>query len=359
MSKKKQKQLIGVVIALAAVIVLLLAVMIGNIIAETAAAAEEEAAKIYVETVDSPMALTFESPTTEALSFTETDDETWAYDGDADFDLDDSTISSIVSALEDLEATYSFTAAEELSSYGLEEPDYTLTVTDSDGNSATLYIGATSADGDYYAMLEGDSETIYTLDSTLASAMYVTLYDMANLPSWPDLDEENVSTFSVTGDTETTITVASATVEVESDDGDASSGVEPEVTTEYYWMLDGQDITEDAFCDELTTDLDGVSFTALAAFKPDSDALAEYGLDAPIEVYVSYESDDGEKVTVTLSVGAYSEDDDAYYCILNGDTTCVYLCDSDDVDSFVLCAAQGYAQAQADAEAAEEAEEEE
>ncbi len=358
MSKKKQKQLIGMLIALAAVIVLLLAVIIGNIVADTMAAAEEEAARIYVETVDSPTTVTFASPSTEALTFQETDDETWTYDGDSDFDLDDSTITSIVSALEELEATYSFTAAEELSSYGLEEPDYTLTVSDSDGNSATLYIGITSADGDYYAMLEGDSETIYTIDSTLAAAMDVTLYDMANLPSWPDLDEENVSTFSVTGATETTVTVTSATVEVESDDGDASSGVEPEVTTEYYWMLDGEDITEDAFCDELTDDLDGVSFTALVAYKPDDDALAGYGLDAPVEVYVSYESDDGEKVTITLSVGAYSEDDDAYYCILNGDTTCVYLCDSDDVDSFILCAAQGYAQAQADAEAAEETEEE-
>lgn len=52
---------------------------------------------------------------------------------------------------------------DELSEYGLDIPKMVITITCSDDSVSTVYIGAeNSATGDYYALLDDNTEVVYT-----------------------------------------------------------------------------------------------------------------------------------------------------------------------------------------------------
>lgn len=114
----------------------------------------------------------------ETLAFSLTD-SAWVYDGDPDFPLEGTYLDNIVSTASTLTAVREL--ADNLDNnadYGLDTPTYTLTLTDSEGNTVNMYIGdQNSVSGNYYAYTSlGD--TIYMIDSTLVSYLGYGLYDM-------------------------------------------------------------------------------------------------------------------------------------------------------------------------------------
>lgn len=356
MNRKQQKQLIGVMIALAVLILLLCVAVLVTVLEEQREQAEAEASIIYVPLAEDAAGLAFTDANGEALSFTK-DGDSWSYDGDSAFPLSQSTLSALADAVNGLTAGESFLPEEELSSYGLESP-ITLTVTDSDGTARVLSIGGATADGSYYyATLDGE-ETVYTIGVSLATRLDTTLYELAETPSIAALTSDNLISVTLTGASGTTaIAVEAETVTAETvEDGDSSSATEPETTTEYHWLVNGADVTGEAFMEELISDLKQISLDTLAAFQPDSQTRSSLGLDQPVaELTAQYTGSDGESATVTLTIGSASGAD-GYYCILNGDDSCIWTCDADEVGNLVLCAVQGYEQAQADAAAAAAAE---
>jgi hypothetical protein len=343
MSKKKRTQLLTAVGLLILLLLALLGVSLANQAADQAQEEADAAAVIYLPLGETPVELAFTGTDGTALDFV-SNDGVWACAADADFPLSQTTVESIASTLEGMTATKSFSPGEELSSYGLEEPTHRLTLTDANGTQTTLLLGDSAPDGSSYAMVEGAEDTLYTVSSTLGTQLEVGLLDCAQLPTWPDISEENLLSATITGaGGTTTITVEGQEVTTEADAD--SSDTEPEVTTEYHWFADGTDATEDSLMAALQSEMTGVSVSSMVAYNP-AEGLEAYGLDTPwAELVVTYTDDSGAEATATLTVGGVDSDGN-YYCLVDGDERAVYLCDTDKADSIVLCAALGYQQAQ-------------
>lgn len=102
------------------------------------------------------------------MSFTNTDG-TWTVTNDDTVTLDSASVESIADTLCQLAAVRVLEGADELSSYGLEEPAYTITLVDASGNTTTIYIGNTTGEN-YYATIN-DKIVVYVIDSTAVNAL--------------------------------------------------------------------------------------------------------------------------------------------------------------------------------------------
>ncbi|MCD8051635.1 MAG: DUF4340 domain-containing protein [Clostridiales bacterium] len=363
MSKKKQKQLtIMVVIVAAMAAILVVAIQLNNWNTARQEAAED-AAIPRVLTLDDVTGVTFVNGDS-SLEFLLNDDDEWYWADDEDFLLDDTAVATVAGLAEDFQANASFEIADDLSAYGLEDPDLAVIYTTEDGDTYTLLVGGTTGDY-YYAMLE-DGDTIYTIADTLATNLGYDLYYMADLADYPSLSSDIIQDVTLTsGDSEITFTIGEVEVEISDDEdedadssaeGDASSSSsEPETEIEYHWFLDGEDVTDQSQITSLNTEVDSISMYSLAAFKPTDEALEVYGLTEPtmtLTVRYTDEDDDGDEITVTsvLTVGGYNEDEDAYYCTLDTNPNEVYLISASSIETSLELAANGLTYDSEDAE---------
>lgn len=339
MNAKKRKQLIVLLVLLAAAVLILLAVLLGN----RAAAKQEENNIIHVTTVENPSTLTLTRGTERNTFFS--GDDGWTWQEDADFPVDSSKLDSITSLLSGLTASREFEIEDSLTDYGLETPENVIEVSNDNGESAALLLGGTSGDN-YYCMLEG-GEVIYLIDSSLYDLLPETLTDLATLAEYPKLTSEMTKNVTINGDFDQSFTVKE--VEVDSEDGDSSDSSASEPATEYHWFLSGDvDVTENSLMTSLRTEINSLELSSLAAFKPTEKELTACGMDTPTAILTVEYEEDGQTKTSALTIGSYDENEDAYYCILDGDTTMLYLADASALDNTVNIAQQGYAAAQAE-----------
>lgn len=368
MSKKKQKQLFLMLGILAAMAILLTAgILLNRWNTKRQEKAEDEATPRVV-TMESVSAMTLKNGDA-SLSFAKDDDGNWYWADDADFPLDTSTLTSLESLAEDYKAEKELEISDTLEAYGLADSTQSLTLTDDDGSSTTILLGGATGEN-YYAMVEG-GDTIFTVGTTLADSLSKSLYDMAELASYPALSEDIIQSVQVSGAQDETFTVqavevesgdagdssaaSSASSDTETDAADASSSAEAEVTTEYHWLRNGTDITDDSALTTFRTEVDSIAVSGLAYYKPDDAQRAACGLSSPTAVLtVVYTGDDGD-VTSTLTIGGQDEESGSYYCTLDTDPNEIWLISSDAVENTLSIAAQGYdavqtAAASADAE---------
>ena len=166
----KGKKLILVLVLL----VLCLAVYFGIRQMDLDESGSEEQETIYISQTegDSITVFSFVSGG-EPLSFTK-DGETWTYDGDGTVDLNQTSITSMVSMLEEITAESRLDEPEALSEYGLDAPSNTISFTGADGTKTLLIGNENEAAGGYYAMLDGES-TVYLISSSLPDKFSCTL----------------------------------------------------------------------------------------------------------------------------------------------------------------------------------------
>lgn len=115
----------------------------------------------------------------EQVSFIQKDDE-WKKSDDETFPVDENYLLSPISELAPLYAVRKLEEVSDISEYGMNEPQNTIRLTDTNGNQTEIMIGAAnSGTGDDYVMLNGDESVIYTVSSDLRSAFSDDLYDYA------------------------------------------------------------------------------------------------------------------------------------------------------------------------------------
>lgn len=269
------------------------------------------------------------------LSFSLKEDGVWYWDGDRDFPLDTTAIDAIMAALSPLEPEMTITEGDTLEAYGLDDDTLHLTAVYEDGTQIQLTFGDQVPEGtNYYALKDGDTETVYVLSSTIPSKMATAIYDMMALPQLPQLEEKDYSSVTVQGSQETVVVAFEGTGQ---SDGSAASSASSAEEAAVSWLCDGVDVTDNERLRELISALSALELDACQDFKPTADAVTLWGLDTPaVVVKITY----GTNQLLTLQIGAETLDGDGYYVRIDDDAT-IYSISADGLEPILTVAELG------------------
>lgn len=223
---------------------------------------------------------------TDTMSFIK-EDGTWYSESDKEFPLQQSSLKTMAETFGTLSANRELTDGDTLADYGLEEPQYTITLKDADGEQQNIYIG--NAAGEDYYMTVGDKEKIYTVDYSVVNAMNFDLDSMLQKDTFPSIGADNIK--------KVTITKVGETTEYDADNSDQSD-----------------DITA------IGGGLGAAYFVDCVDYSVQADELAQYGLDEAqrTTVTVVYTDSDDKEQTFTLYVGGRDESDAYNYVQMDG-----------------------------------------
>ena len=217
------------------------------------------------------------------MSF-EKEGDTWYYSEDKDFPLKQSEPEAIVKAAAQITADRKLEDGDSLDAYGLDDPNYSIEITEEDGTVTTVSFGD-STGTDYYVTV-GDTGTVYTVASSVLDDFKTELSDFAQLDEYPSIGSGNLKK------------------EVITENG----------TTTYDSENEDQEEEIAAFAGGLGA----VSLTKVADYSVEDADLAGYGLDeaSRITVEATYTKNEDEK-TMKMYIG--SEDGNGNrYVMLDG-----------------------------------------
>lgn len=213
-------------------------------------------------------------------------DDTWTYEEDPDFPLDESAVNTKMNCLTTLTVDRVLESPEDLSEYGLDKPQQEVTVLKTDGTTFTLYIGnQNSSNNDFYVKVD-DGADVYTMPSSSVNAFNMQPYDVAKADSFPTLESTNIRDIKVEKE--------DGTVEFSSDESGTS------------WTVKDQDGNEETAgataASDLTNAVSSLTYKKFIDYKGDD--LAQYGLDKPTETVtiVTEETETGSEETTTEAV---------------------------------------------------------
>ena len=283
-----------------------LALLAGGILLLNAAnarrTAEEEAAAAAAATANIPLdvlpagdiaALCFTDADGLMLTFEKDAEGRWMLANDADCPVNGDSVQLIANTAASLKAYESFTPVEALSGYGLENPAQTVLLTDAQGRTQTLRLGAqnTATERQYLRMDDGGQ--LYTVPATLYNACSVRLTDLMGKETLPVFNSNHITAvtvqdpgreplvFGLTGEQENGVNLWTAAQGEESAAVDTATGV--------------------TVMDRLAS----LSYNSAVAWKPES--LEKYGLHEAERstVTVAYTVTDADGVSVSDSLTLY------------------------------------------------------
>ncbi len=279
---KKYKSLI---ILLAVLVVLVVAYVVTGQLKKKSAEKENEQKQIAVLDMSDITSIQYTNGTN-TMSFIK-EGGTWYSESDKEFPLQQSSLKTMAETFGTLSANRELTDGDTLADYGLEEPQYTITLKDADGEQQNIYTG--NAAGEDYYMTVGDKEKIYTVDYSVVNAMNFDLDSMLQKETFPSIGADNIK--------KVTITKAGETTEYDADNSDQSD-----------------DITA------IGGGLGAAYFVDCVDYSVQADELAQYGLDEAqrTTVTVVYTDSDDKEQTFTLYVGGRDESDAYNYVQMDG-----------------------------------------
>lgn len=181
-------------------IVLLLAAYFGirsfNKSQETKAEKEAKAAEIYLTKMKDVTEIRYNIGNGEQAFVKEEDSDNWEVEAQPDFPLAQTYPEQIVSDFGTLKAERELKDADQLSDYGLEDPAYTVELTDAKGTTHKISIGNVIGDT-YYATVD-ESKTVYTISAALMEDLQYSLEEMAQLDQVPSIGSGNLVKATIT-----------------------------------------------------------------------------------------------------------------------------------------------------------------
>lgn len=327
--------------------------------------AQEEANKIYLTNTEGIKKISYNNRM-EELSFIKKN-ETWYYEEDEEFPLNQSHLTELEELLEKYEAKRSLENGDTMEAYGLEEPSTIVTITDINGVETTIYFGDGIEEG-YYACLE-NKEIAYVVDSTLYSDLQNGLYDMMVLETFPTLTEENLREIQLTTeDSSRVYTKEERDLEqdVEQKENNSKDNLADNVETDkelketeleeneskdteledielkdtqleentYTWKVQINGIEEEleeTFSDTILSGVTSLVNASCVNYKASTEELDSYGLASPsLTVRVVYNKEEKEE-EFTLYIGNIEESGNYYYTKTEK-SSAVYLMSSEVID---------------------------
>lgn len=235
----------------------------------------------------------------ETLSFVK-DKNKWYYTKNKKYPITQSSLKTLASTFQKVEAVRELKNADALSDYGLDNPTYTVKVKDKTGKSVTYYIG--NATGENYYITCDDKSIIYTVSSDITTSLSYSLDDLITTDTFPTLSTGNLKKVIIT-----------------------KNGKEKTYTSKKKNL------------DSIAGGLGVFTFGDCQNYYAKQSDLKKYGLDkdSRISVDITYKDTDTKKTkNVVLYIGKKDSDEKNYYVQLKG-SHMIYLSDSDVVNNII------------------------
>ena len=277
--------------------------------AETGAALEEESVTLSFLSDDADaFSCTYAG---ETLSFVRSD-AGWTLKGEETFPLSQSSVEKMLSWLSNISVEKTLSTPDELSAYGLEDPECSVTAGDK-----TFSLG-NRQDMDGYTYISLGDGNVYLVDSSVSSVLCLSKADLVENETLPSL--ENITSLQ--------ITTPDGAYEILHMQG---SGIAYSSSYEYFLRTDGGDgyVTLDT---ELTeaffSNIRNLTFSFCENWDADDAEMRAFGLDAPevcvtVKHNVTGENDtgltdsDGQPISEAVSVPQ------EFTLLLSGDYACL------------------------------------
>lgn len=196
--EKQKKQLLVLLVLLILLILAYIGISFYNTSKEEEEAEQAEAETIHVTSLSVSDITEFSYVLDgETLSFTKNGSD-WSYDADQSIDIDEDVLETLLEKAADITSTEEVTEYDNLADFGLEEPANVISLTTEEATT-TIYVGSENeVTGDYYLML-ADGDTIYVVDSTVATGFNKTIENLTAEPEDTETEtpEETESTESI------------------------------------------------------------------------------------------------------------------------------------------------------------------
>ena len=181
-------------------LVLLLAAYFGirsfNKSQEAKAEKEAKASEIYLTKMKNVTEIRYNIGNGEQAFIKESESENWEVEARPDFPLAQTYPEQIASDFGTLKAERELKDADQLSDYGLEDPAYTVELSDAKGTTHKISIGNVTGDT-YYATVD-DGKTVYTISAALLEDLQYSLEEMAQLDVVPSIGSGNLIKETIT-----------------------------------------------------------------------------------------------------------------------------------------------------------------
>lgn len=280
----------------------------------------------------------------EEFSFHKSDEE-WLWAQDNTLPITQSYVENILSNACSLNAVRLLEDnLDNIATYGLDTPAFTVILTSSDGTQTTIYIGdKNSATSNYYCTVEG-STNVYTIDESLVSTLGYTLNEMVAFEEIPNMTSANITDISYT-DTDTSLNF----------DYFASGNAGYDYSGSSLWFLNtkyGLSACDVTAISTLETNISSLTFDSLVKYNATQEDLSAYGLDSPIatlnigytttyeetETQTDTSTEDTSSNTITLDntftlIIGNTDGSGNYYVTVNG-MTGVYTMAAESVEYF-------------------------
>jgi hypothetical protein len=290
--------------------------------------ADEEETSLYDLSSDDIKKLSFVRDKT-TLSFVKQKSK-WKLEKDKKYPLNQDTITEMVDEMTGATVEQVVTEdCDDLSSYDLDTPELTISVTDSSGEEKTLYVGMESlSGGGRYAYCEGEENKIYLLSTSIYTGFNYSLEDLMEVAEIPTVNAEKVTYINVSAK--------------KGDNFEALYDKKNSPYKDIYsWEIDqpySQPVAGDQ--DELQGLFENyaeLTFSGGVTYKTSDSLSKKYGLTDPAyDITIKT-----AKKTVQLTIGNETEDGSGYYAALKG-TDGIYIMSADTVSSITTITAMDY-----------------
>lgn len=280
---------------------------------EKKAEKEAKASEIYLTKMEDVTEIRYNIGNGEQVFVKESDSDNWEVEAQPDFPLAQTYPEQIASDFGTLKAERELKDADQLSDYGLEDPVYTVELSDSKGNTHQISIGNVIGDT-YYATVD-DSQTVYTVSAAVMEDLQYSLEEMAQLDQVPSIGSGNL--------VEETITKAGSQTTYSADNKDDSEAVATVIgglgaltldTVENY-TVQPEELASYGLDEGNRTQVDAVYSTSTDSDAGETDEAEPATSDFDSENSDTGNSDSdtsGKEKTYTLYIGTQAEDGTTY-----------------------------------------------
>ena len=280
---------------------------------EKKAEKEAKASEIYLTKMEDVTEIRYNIGNGEQVFVKESDSDNWEVEAQPDFPLAQTYPEQIASDFGTLKAERELKDADQLSDYGLEDPVYTVELSDSKGNTHQISIGNVTGDT-YYATVD-DSQMVYTVSAAVMEDLQYSLEEMAQLDQVPSIGSGNL--------VEETITKAGSQTTYSADNKDDSEAVATVIgglgaltldTVENY-TVQPEELASYGLDEENRTQVEAVYSTSTDADASETDEAEPATSDFDSENSDTGNSDSdtsGKEKTYTLYIGTQAEDGTTY-----------------------------------------------